>query len=187
MVTTSHSAPYEATSDEARIGLVDSWVRSSNIDYLSPQLYTTGGEGAEFAASTGQLGDVGYEHYVGAKAKFVPSIVSEDQVDEVREYFAEKGIEVRMRNTIALRLGSMRLLLSMLAHDPDLELHVLLSFTRSPASSSGSSTAAADPWTRRPGCPRCPRTPTLACGKTPEEIAADVNCMAHGICGVFMR
>ena len=96
MVTTSHSAPYEATSDEARIGLVDSWVRSSNIDYLSPQLYTTGGEGAEFAASTGQLGDVGYEHYVGAKAKFVPSIVSEDQVDEVREYFAEKGIEVQL-------------------------------------------------------------------------------------------
>ena len=75
-------------------------MRSSNIDYLSPQLYTTGGEGAEFAASTGQLGDVGYEHYVGAKAKFVPSIVSEDQVDEVREYFAEKGIEVRVRSTI---------------------------------------------------------------------------------------
>ena len=24
---------------------------------------------------------MGYEHYVGAKAKFVPSIVSEDQVD----------------------------------------------------------------------------------------------------------
>ena len=27
------------------------------------------------------LTDVGYEHYVGAKAKYVPSIVSEDQVD----------------------------------------------------------------------------------------------------------
>ena len=95
MITTSHSAPYEATSDESRIGLVDSWVASDNVDYLSPQLYTTGGEGAEFAASTGILGEVGYEHYLNAKkAKFVPSIVAETQVDEVREYFAEKGLIV---------------------------------------------------------------------------------------------
>ena len=148
MVTTSHSAPYEATSDEARIGLVDSWVRSSNIDYLSPQLYTTGGEGAEFAASTGQLGDVGYEHYVGAKAKFVPSIVSEDQVDEVREYFAEKGIEVA-------------------------------GFVQWQQYGGGGS------MDEETGLPEVPEDPNA--GKTPEEIAADVNCMAHGICGVFMR
>ena len=68
---------------------------SDNVDYLSPQLYTTGGEGAEFAASTGILGEVGYEHYLNAKkAKFVPSIVAETQVDEVREYFADKGLIV---------------------------------------------------------------------------------------------
>jgi|NorSeaMetagenome_1021524.scaffolds.fasta_scaffold383314_1 hypothetical protein len=35
------------------------------------------------------------------------------------------------------------------------------------------------------GLPEVPEDPNA--GKTPEEIAADVNCMAHGICGVFMR
>ena len=82
-LTPTLTLTHHPNSNQARIGLVDAWARSSNIDYLSPQLYTTGGEGAEFAASTGQLGDVGYEHYVGAKAKFVPSIVHEDQVDPI--------------------------------------------------------------------------------------------------------
>ena len=44
MVTTSHSAPYETDSDDARVKIVDAWVKSGNIDYLSPQLYSSGGE-----------------------------------------------------------------------------------------------------------------------------------------------
>ena len=45
MITTSHSAPYEADSDEIRRAFVKSWANSDNIGYLSPQLYTSGGEG----------------------------------------------------------------------------------------------------------------------------------------------
>ena len=33
------------------------------------------------------------------------------------------------------------------------------------------------------GLPEVPEDPNA--GKTPEEIAADVNCMAHGICGGY--
>ncbi len=96
MVTTSHSAPYAATSDATRIGLVDSWVKSKNVDYISPQLYTVGGEGKpEFEPTSGTSGPVGYEHYQKiAKAKFVPSVVSAAQADEVKRHFAGMGIKV---------------------------------------------------------------------------------------------
>ena len=149
MITTSHSAPYEATSDESRIGLVDAWVKSKNVDYLSPQLYTTGGEGAEFQESTGILGSVGYEHYIGAaKAKFVPSIVSESQVDEVREFFAGKGIVVD--GFIQWQQSAPRL-----EHTGPLS-----SSPTNVLSRAGTVVPTAD-WTRTEG-PRCQRTPTRA-------------------------
>ena len=44
MVTTSHSAPYAASSDRAKNLIVESWVRSNDIDIFSPQLYTSGSE-----------------------------------------------------------------------------------------------------------------------------------------------
>jgi hypothetical protein len=46
MVTTSHSAPYAASSDKAKNLIVESWVRSNDIDIFSPQLYTSGSESA---------------------------------------------------------------------------------------------------------------------------------------------
>ena len=46
MVTTSHTAPYAAATDHTKRLLVDSWVKSKNIDIFSPQLYTSGYEPA---------------------------------------------------------------------------------------------------------------------------------------------
>ena len=95
MITTSHSAPYSAQTDEIRIGFVESWVNSDDIDVISPQLYTSGKEGKpEFEASSGTSGPVGYEHYRRAKARFVPSISTADQLDDVKEFFATKGVRV---------------------------------------------------------------------------------------------
>ena len=57
MITTSHSAPYSAKSDEVRIAFVESWIKSPDVTYLSPQLYTSGGEGSpEFEPSSGTSG-----------------------------------------------------------------------------------------------------------------------------------
>ena len=81
MITTSHSAPYGADSDDIRIAMVKSWVESSNVGYLSPQLYTSGGEGTpQLEALMGVNGDIPWDLYKGAKAKFVPSIVNKGQV-----------------------------------------------------------------------------------------------------------
>ena len=46
MVTTSHSAPYAASSERAKNLIVESWVQSKDIDIFSPQLYTSGSESA---------------------------------------------------------------------------------------------------------------------------------------------
>ena len=46
MVTTSHSAPYAASSDKAKNMIVESWINSNDIDIFSPQLYTSGSESA---------------------------------------------------------------------------------------------------------------------------------------------
>jgi len=52
MVTTSHSAPYAASSEKAKELLVDSWVASDHIDIFSPQLYTSGSESSPEFANT---------------------------------------------------------------------------------------------------------------------------------------
>ena len=94
MVTTSHSAPYETDSDATRVALVDSWVKSDNIDYISPQLYSDGQEAEPEYEAEDPNRNVAYERYKGAKAKFVPSIASADQVDRVKLFFQQKGITV---------------------------------------------------------------------------------------------
>jgi hypothetical protein len=95
MITTSHSAPYSAETDEIRIGFVESWVTSDDIDIISPQLYTSGAEGKpEFEPSSGTYGPVQYDRYKKAKARFVPSVGTAAEVDEVKEFFEKKGIRV---------------------------------------------------------------------------------------------
>ena len=57
MVTTSHSAPYAASSEKAKDLIVKSWIKSKNIDIFSPQLYTTGTESSpDFAQAHCSIG-----------------------------------------------------------------------------------------------------------------------------------
>ena len=108
LVTTSHSAPYAASSDNAKELLVDSWVASKNIDIFSPQLYTSGTEAApEFDEAPCHVGHTGWrqgnqpkhpskcswERLKPMRAKWIPSISVADHYPEVKQFFAEKGIK----------------------------------------------------------------------------------------------
>ena len=98
MITTSHSAPYSADTDEIRIAFVESWIKSPDVDYISPQLYTSGSEGSpEMEPSSGTSGPVNYEKYyqnMPAWKKFVPSVNSVSHVDEMKKTFNKKGVRV---------------------------------------------------------------------------------------------
>jgi len=68
LVTTSHSAPYSCNS---ALTLMQSFFNNTDVDYLSPQLYTSGGEAEpSFDAGNG----VKWLDWVGAKGRFVPSL-----------------------------------------------------------------------------------------------------------------
>ena len=101
LVTTSHSAPYAAASEEIKEALVESWVRSNDIDIFSPQLYTSGEEeepeydltacGAPDADNP-EASTCTYERLASMKAKWVPSLSNGKQYPGVKNWFAAKGI-----------------------------------------------------------------------------------------------
>ena len=103
MVTTSHSAPYAAANEEIKEALVDSWVRSNDIDLFSPQLYTSGEEdepeydltacGAPDADNP-EASACTYERLKPMKAKWIPSLANEKQYPKVKKWFAAKGITI---------------------------------------------------------------------------------------------
>lgn len=76
IVTTSHSGPYDMNGVEAT-KLVKAWVKSRNIDYISPQLYSHGKEEQPEFAETNNCKADGclWTVYMGTIPKFVPSIV----------------------------------------------------------------------------------------------------------------
>ena len=89
LVTISHSAPY-GISDGAT--LMQSFFASSDIDILSPQLYTTGEETSnQYATSQG----VTWNQYATAKAAIAPSIVSADMYASAQAYFQQQGVTLR--------------------------------------------------------------------------------------------
>lgn len=92
LVTTSHSAPYGCTQDGQQ--LMQSFFNSSDVDILSPQLYTSGGEATpDFDAGNG----VKWSDWVGIKARFVPSLpcaaLKNGGYDKTKEYFAALNIK----------------------------------------------------------------------------------------------
>jgi len=93
-VTTSHSAPYMTDTPQVAVDLVKSWVKDSNIDFLSPQLYSSGNEGAPDFAETSNCKDAGctWDLYVGMIPKMVPSLVAESHYKATQTFFANKGI-----------------------------------------------------------------------------------------------
>ena len=86
LVTVSHSEPY-AVSDAAT--LMTSFFSNSNIDYLSPQLYTTGSETTNDYTAVGTL----WSSYATAKAKIIPSVVlGSRDYPTAQTYFSQYGI-----------------------------------------------------------------------------------------------
>ena len=99
MVTTSHTAPTGVSLGKMREKLIEHWVKSSNIDIISPQLYTWGGEEEPEFDQTWPCADQGFnctwEAYKGAKAKFMPSLVEFDgHYKKVDSFFKKIGIKV---------------------------------------------------------------------------------------------
>jgi len=89
-VTVSHSAPYETDTPADAVALMNAFVADTNIDMLSPQLYSSGTETSPDYAETSACKSAGctWDLYKNAKAQFVPSIVNADQYDAVKTYFA---------------------------------------------------------------------------------------------------
>lgn len=89
LVTVSHSAPYDI-SDAAE--LMNSFFADSNIDILSPQLYTTGEE-AENNYDTSH--GVSWASYAACKAAIVPSLITSAFYPSAQAYFAEQGVTLK--------------------------------------------------------------------------------------------
>jgi hypothetical protein len=86
LVTISHSAPYGIGD---AYPLMQSFFTNSNIDFLSPQLYTSGSElNNEYTTS----GGVTWNMYAGARAKVIPSIVKANMYADAQTYFAQHGV-----------------------------------------------------------------------------------------------
>lgn len=86
LVTVSHSAPYDIGDASA---LMESFFADTNIDILSPQLYTTGEEKEnDYDISHG----VTWASYAKCKAAIVPSLVSSSLYPGAQTYFADQGV-----------------------------------------------------------------------------------------------
>lgn len=84
-VTTSHSAPYGCPDGAA---LVEGWLQDTNLEFVSPQLYTSGRETApEFTAND----QVPWSTWAHSKGKIVPSIVVAAQYEEVQNWSQQQG------------------------------------------------------------------------------------------------
>jgi len=93
MVTTSHTAPYAAASDASKPMMVDSWVKSNDIDIFSPQLYTSGREGSPEYDETPCAAGCSYARLKKMKAKWVPSVANPSHYPAVRDFLAGMGIQ----------------------------------------------------------------------------------------------
>jgi len=86
LVTVSHSAPYGIGDAQA---LMTAFFADGNVDFLSPQLYTTGTETTnDFATS----GGVTWPQYATAKAAIIPSIVNASLYTDAKTTFAGYGV-----------------------------------------------------------------------------------------------
>jgi len=93
-VTTSHSAPYQTDKPTTAVELVRAWAKDSNIDVLSPQLYSSGSESAPQFDPTAACAAAGctWDLYREAKPIIAPSIVDASQYSAVKSYFAAASI-----------------------------------------------------------------------------------------------
>jgi len=88
LVTVSHSAPYGFGDAKT---LMEGFFSDGNIDYLSPQLYTSGNEGQnDYTTAQG----VGWGDYKKSRARIIPSIVRGSLYSSARSYFSGQGVNI---------------------------------------------------------------------------------------------
>ena len=85
LVTISHSCPYGVGDGDV---LMNSFFSNTNIDYISPQLYSTGYEAANDYTAV----RVPWSAYKGSHAAFVPSIVKASYYADAVSYYQAQGI-----------------------------------------------------------------------------------------------
>jgi len=85
LVSISHSAPYGFPQADAA-ALMRQFFSDSNIDYISPQLYTSGTESQnDYTTSQG----VGWDQYRNSRSPIVPSIVRGSYYSSALSYFRQ--------------------------------------------------------------------------------------------------
>jgi len=84
LVTVSHSAPYGISDFSS---LMDNVLKNTNVDYMSPQLYTSGSEGANDYSLTGTYN---WTKYAATTQKIIPSIVRASFYSSAQTYFKSK-------------------------------------------------------------------------------------------------
>merc|ERR1712028_262872 len=77
-----------------RLKLIESWVKSDNLDIISPQLYTWGGEEEPEFDSTWPCDNCTFNKYKGSKAQFMPSLVNGEHMKAIKKYFDKLKIPV---------------------------------------------------------------------------------------------
>lgn len=84
-VTVSHSRPYDVSDADL---LMKNIIADPNVDYLSPELYTSGTEANNDYTNVGTF----WYQYQAASARIVPSIVSASHHPDAVRYFAAQRI-----------------------------------------------------------------------------------------------
>lgn len=87
LVTISHSAPY-GVSDKTQV--MDTILSSSNVDYVSPQLYTTGQETQNDYATSGY----GWSNYANRQPKIIVSITQSNLFSDAESTFSTYGVSL---------------------------------------------------------------------------------------------
>jgi hypothetical protein len=90
LVTVSHSAPYGVGD---AYSLMTNILKNTQVDYISPQLYSSGTEGSnDFSESATSSGTFTWSNYKTTTAKIIPSIVRASYYSAAKSYFSGKGI-----------------------------------------------------------------------------------------------
>jgi hypothetical protein len=92
-ITTSHSAPCKPKRKQDSVDFIKAWVKDTNVDVISPQLYENGNETSPQFEPTADCADLGctYDVYkdMHAGMQFAPSITYAKQYSKVQKHFKE--------------------------------------------------------------------------------------------------
>lgn len=96
-ITVSHTAPYDTDTAQDATDFVTRFLQDTNVDFISPQLYTSGFESSPDFAATGNCASAGcgWEMYRSMRSgmKLAPSIVRASQYAQAKQGLEERGLD----------------------------------------------------------------------------------------------